>query len=96
MDYLTVAWSYEDELSNIKAFKVNFKEAREVILNSSSLKLRNIHKDYTFIGPVDGLSKILAVYCMKDDGFRRILTARKAILKEENAYFSFLAMGGLE
>jgi hypothetical protein len=24
------------------------------------------------------------------------LTLRKAILKEENAYFSFLAMGGLE
>ena len=24
------------------------------------------------------------------------LTSRKAILKEENAYFSFLAMGGLE
>ncbi len=30
MDYLPVAWSYQDELSNIEAFKVNFKEARMV------------------------------------------------------------------
>lgn len=81
MDYLPVAWSYKDELSNIEEFKVNFKEAREVVLNSSSLKLRNIQKDYSFIGPIDNLNKILTVYCVKEDGFRKILTARKAIHK---------------
>lgn len=96
MDYLPVAWSYQDELSNIEEFKVNFKEAREVVLNSSSLKLRNIEKDYSFIGPVDDLSKILMVNCMREDGFRKIRWGRMASRNEESAYFNFLAMGGLE
>lgn len=96
MDYLSVAWSYEDELVNIEKFKIGFKEAREVVLNASSLKLRNIHKDYAFIGPVDDLGKILLVYCINEDRLRRILTARKASAKEENSYFNYLAMGDLK
>ena len=95
MDYLPVAWSYEDEISNWEKFNIDFKQARQVVLNASSLKVANIHKDFTFIGPVDDLTLILIVYCKKEEGFRKITWSKNASRNEKNAYFNFLARGGL-
>lgn len=93
---MKVAWNIEEEALNIETFGVNFKEAKEVVLNSSSLKLPNLEKDFVFIGPVDDLRKVLVVNCKLEEGFRKIRWARKAFKKEENGYFNFLAEGDLK
>jgi hypothetical protein len=77
----------------VETFGINFKQAREVVLNSSSLKLPKIDKDYVFIGPLDDLSKILVVHCITEDGFGKITWARIATPREDSAYFNFLAEG---
>lgn len=96
MDKLRVIWNHDEEQENILKFGVNFREAKEVVLNASSLKLRNLYKDFQFIGPVNDLSKILVVNCIPEEGFRKVRWARKASLKEQNAYFNFLANGDLQ
>lgn len=96
MDSLKIGWSIEDELANIEKWNINFKLAKQVVRNSSSIKVSNIVKDFNFIGPVNDLSMILLVNCMLEDGFRKIVHARRASKIEENAYFNFLANGGLQ
>ncbi len=95
MDRLRVGWSKKEEAENVEAFGVSFNLAKEVVLNSSSLKLANLDKDFVFIGPVDDLSKILVVNCTREQGFRKISWARKASQKEESGYFNYLAEGSL-
>lgn len=96
MEKLPVSWNITDEKENFLKFKVTFREAKEVVQNMSSIKIRNIGKDYNFIGPVNDLSKIVIVNCSKEDGIRRILSARLASRSEESAYFMNLAMGGMK
>lgn len=95
MEKLRVAWNKEEEIENIKKYSVDFKIAKEVVLNSSSLRVHNVLKDFNFIGPVDDLSKILVVATILEGEYRKIRLARKATPKEESAYFNHLAMGGL-
>jgi uncharacterized DUF497 family protein len=96
MEKLPISWNELESLENYSKYKVTFSDAKEVVQNMSSLKIRNIGKDYNFIGPVNDLSKILIVTCSKEDGIRKILKARKASRSEESAYFMNLPMGGLE
>ncbi len=96
MEKLPISWNEYECQENYQKFKISFSEAREVILNPSSLKIRNIGKDYNFIGPVNDLSKILIVNCVQQSGVRKITRARKASRSEESAYFMNLAMGGLD
>jgi uncharacterized DUF497 family protein len=91
MRVLRVSWSREDEIKNIESYSVNFTEAREVVLNQSSLSIPNIHGDYFFLGPTDRLDKILAVYCVLEEGFRKIVKAKKADKDESNTYFNHLS-----
>lgn len=95
MDKLSVAWSSSDEYANIERYGICFKEAREVVLNTSSLKIKNVLGDYSFIGPNNNLSKVLVVFCKNERGLRKIINARMASKNEENAYFRFLAEGDL-
>jgi uncharacterized DUF497 family protein len=88
---IRVVWSHIDEIENISTYDIHFREAKEVVLNPSSLMIRNVKRDFTYIGPTDNLAKILLVYCILDDGFRRIVYARNASSVEQNSYFNFLA-----
>lgn len=96
MDHLKIGWNLIEEQLNIKKWSINFNEASQVIRNSSSFKIRNIARDYIFIGPVNDLSKILLVDCKLEEEFRKIVHARKATQIEENMYFNNLANGGIE
>lgn len=89
MDKLKVAWNIEEEALNIETFGVNFKEAKEVVLNSSSLKLPNLEKDFVFIGPVDDLSKVLVVNCKLEEGFRKIRWPGKPSKKKRTDILTF-------
>ncbi len=95
MEKLPIRWNELESQDNLLKFNISFSEAKEVVLNMSSLKIRNIGKDYSFIGPVNDLSKIVRVTCIQDGGVRLIVNARKASPSEESAYFNNLAMGGL-
>lgn len=96
MEKLPVYWNEQESQENFLRFGVSFKEAKEVVCNMSSFHIQNIEKDYTFIGPMNDLSKILIVNCKKEDGFRKIYWARKASINEEKVYFNHLATGVLK
>lgn len=91
---MKVAWNKDEEAQNLKTYGISFKLAKEVIMNSSSLKVSNLERDFVFIGPTDDLGKVLVVNCKLEDGFRKIRWARRASPKEEDGYFNFLAEGG--
>ena len=95
MDKRSIAWHPVDEKENYEKYGVCFSDAKEVILNSSSIYLRNVFKDFTFIGPTNDLLRILFVTCIPEEGLRKIVHARLATNKEQDAYFSYLANGGL-
>lgn len=93
---MKISWNSLEEKENIERFGISFTEAAQVVKNSTSFRIRNIERDFIFIGPVDDISKILLVSCRIEEGFRTIQWARKATSKEESAYFMHLATGELK
>lgn len=93
---MRIAWTEEDELENIKIFKVSFKEAREVVINKASFAINNLSSDFLFIGPTEILDKILVVNCVKEGSIRRIVYARLANKKEQDTFFQHLILGDLK
>lgn len=83
-----IVWLEEDEKENIKRFDLSFRKAKEAILNSMSLKISNIHSDYTYVGPNEELSEIYLVYVIKDENLSRIVMARRANEKESEQFFN--------
>lgn len=86
-----VAWLKEDEEKNIRKYGLSFSQANEVINNELTLKVRNVHNDYTFIGFTDDLIEVLYVYCINDQSIRRVISIRKATMNEKNALFLKIA-----
>ncbi|HXH73850.1 MAG TPA: hypothetical protein VNJ08_02725 [Bacteriovoracaceae bacterium] len=88
-----IAWLQEDERKNIIVNGITFLQAKEVIENQASVQIRNLHGDFAYIGLTDDLMKIIYVYCIEEDGFRRIKRARLASNIEAAAFFAALAKG---
>ncbi len=82
-----IVWLPEDESENLRLYDLSFSKAKEAILNSMTLRLRNIDGDYTYIGPNDDLSEIYLVYAIADQGFIRITFARRATPNEMKEFF---------
>lgn len=82
-----IVWLPEDESKNLHLYDLSFSKAKEAILNSMTLRLRNIDGDYTYIGPNDDLSEIYLVYAIADQGFTRIKFARRATPNEVKGFF---------
>jgi uncharacterized DUF497 family protein len=91
MKQLPIAWLQEDEIENIRRYDLGFNRAKEVLLNTVTIKLPNISGDSIYIGLTEDLSDVLYVYCKSDDGFRRIVVARRANKKEKDAFFASIA-----
>lgn len=91
MKQLPIAWLQEDEIENIRRYDLGFKRAKEVLLNTATIKLPNISGDSVYIGLTEDLLDVLYVYCKKDDGFRRIVVARRATNKEKDTFFASIA-----
>ena len=81
-------WMDDDEKENIKRYDLSFQKAKQAILNSMSLRVPNIHGDFTYIGPNEDLSEIYLVYAINDDDFSRIVMARRASKKESEQFFN--------
>ncbi len=73
--------------------EISFGLAEEVIKNSASLQCRNIHGDFAFIGLTNSMEYVLYIYCVDEDGFRKIKRARIATIDEENIFFYALSGG---
>ena len=86
----SIVWIAEDESENLHLYDLSFSKAKETILNSMTLKLRNIDGDYTYIGPNDELTEIYLVYAVADDGFIRITYARRATPDEMKGFLTRL------
>lgn len=90
---MKVDWNLEEELENVDLFGINFSEAKEVILNNASFKIRNIAGDFLYIGPTEDLSKILIVNCIIEDDSKKITFSRLATKKEQDTFFLHLIQG---
>ena len=86
-----VIWLPEDEKENVSRYGITFEQANEVVENQSSFMVANIHGDYLFIGLDYAMEVVIKVYCIDDDGFRRIKRAERANASEADAYFAKLA-----
>jgi uncharacterized DUF497 family protein len=91
MKELPIAWLPEDEDENIRIYDLSFVKAKEVLLNTATIKLPNISGDNIYLGLTEDLSDVLYVYCKKDDGFRRIVVARRASDQEKDTFFASIA-----
>jgi uncharacterized DUF497 family protein len=91
MKELPIAWLLEDELANIRQFDLSFEKAKEVLLNTVSLRLPNIAGDSVYVGLTDDMKHVLFVYCKREDKFRKIILARRASKHERDAFFESIA-----
>lgn len=93
MDSKRIAWLPRDEEKNKSLYGISFGLAEEVIRNSVSFQCRNIHGDFAFIGLTNNMNHVLYVYCVDEEGFRKIKRARIATIEEENIFFFALSGG---
>jgi hypothetical protein len=86
-----VAWLLEDEKVNISKYDLDFTLAKQIIINNMSITVSNIHGDNSYIGLTDDMKEVLYVYCIDEDGFSRIVMARRASTLEQNAFFDLIS-----
>lgn len=86
-----VAWLKDDEKENISKYDLSFDLAKEIIMNTLSISVENIHGDFSYIGMTDDLLEVIYVYCIDEDGMTRIMLARRATPLEKNLFFDFIS-----
>ena len=92
MDEIEFSWDARKARENIRKHKVSFEEASTVFYDESAIEFfdpehSTKEERFLMLGLSGRLRIMVVYYCLRKEGFEiRIISARKATIKEEKVY----------